>query len=254
MAVAAGTSQLTRGLTSSVSFSANTRYLPRLHSLSYFAANNYSLTYNTTKSTRRFTVNVPKNMAPIHTRAKESSSDSPSIESVKKAISENPVVVYSKTWCSYSSQVKSLFKRLDVQPFVVELDQLVGRGHQSRKAGEEIGSSVQWRRGVKQKMFDTLSTCKNKKTGEKRMEKERGRDSDLPLHSSVLKDQSYRRRWKCLLDNALSLMFLLVANTSVDVQILLCYTRKGNLNLCCQKLVRERLRARLLKTHCPWTS
>ncbi|KAK9733834.1 hypothetical protein RND81_04G095600 [Saponaria officinalis] len=46
-------------------------------------------------------------------------------ETVKKTVSENPVVVYSKTWCSYSSEVKSLFKRLGVDPVVIELDELV---------------------------------------------------------------------------------------------------------------------------------
>ncbi|KAK4408188.1 Monothiol glutaredoxin-S10 [Sesamum angolense] len=48
-------------------------------------------------------------------------------ESVKKTVGENPVVVYSKTWCSYSSEVKSLFKRLGVEPIVIELDQLEKR-------------------------------------------------------------------------------------------------------------------------------
>ncbi|KAL0437308.1 UNVERIFIED_CONTAM: Glutaredoxin-C5, chloroplastic [Sesamum radiatum] len=45
-------------------------------------------------------------------------------ETVKKTVGENPVVVYSKTWCSYSSEVKTLFKRLGVEPIVIELDQL----------------------------------------------------------------------------------------------------------------------------------
>ncbi|KDO65788.1 hypothetical protein CISIN_1g030613mg [Citrus sinensis] len=45
-------------------------------------------------------------------------------ESVKKTVSENPVVVYSKTWCSYSSEVKLLFKRLGVEPLVIELDEM----------------------------------------------------------------------------------------------------------------------------------
>ncbi|XP_057781983.1 glutaredoxin-C5, chloroplastic isoform X2 [Salvia miltiorrhiza] len=54
-------------------------------------------------------------------------------ESVKKTVSENPVVVYSKTWCSYSSEVKSLFKRLGVEPLVIELDQLGPQGPQLQK-------------------------------------------------------------------------------------------------------------------------
>ncbi|EFH60194.1 hypothetical protein ARALYDRAFT_899837 [Arabidopsis lyrata subsp. lyrata] len=45
-------------------------------------------------------------------------------ETVKTTVAENPVVVYSKTYCSYSSEVKSLFKSLQVEPLVVELDEL----------------------------------------------------------------------------------------------------------------------------------
>ncbi|AEC06988.1 Thioredoxin superfamily protein [Arabidopsis thaliana] len=60
-----------------------------------------------------------------------SSSGSTLEETVKTTVAENPVVVYSKTWCSYSSQVKSLFKSLQVEPLVVELDQLVSLGKTS---------------------------------------------------------------------------------------------------------------------------
>ncbi|GAB2214574.1 hypothetical protein Drorol1_Dr00018929 [Drosera rotundifolia] len=59
-------------------------------------------------------------------------------ETVNKTISENPVVVYSKTWCSYSSEVKSLFRRLGVDPFVVELDQLGPQGPQLQKVLERV--------------------------------------------------------------------------------------------------------------------
>ncbi|XP_042057116.1 glutaredoxin-C5, chloroplastic-like isoform X2 [Salvia splendens] len=52
-------------------------------------------------------------------------------ESVRKTVTENPVVVYSKTW--YSSEVKSLFKRLGVEPLVIELDQLGPQGPQLQK-------------------------------------------------------------------------------------------------------------------------
>ncbi|KAL9257808.1 Glutaredoxin-C5, chloroplastic-like protein [Drosera capensis] len=57
-------------------------------------------------------------------------------ETVYKSISENPVVVYSKTW--YSSEVKSLFRRLGVEPFVVELDQLGPQGPQLQKVLERL--------------------------------------------------------------------------------------------------------------------
>lgn len=59
-------------------------------------------------------------------------------EDVKKTIGENPVVVYSKTWCSYSSEVKSLFKRLGVNPHVVELDQLGSQGSELQKTLESL--------------------------------------------------------------------------------------------------------------------
>ncbi|KAK9733833.1 hypothetical protein RND81_04G095600 [Saponaria officinalis] len=59
-------------------------------------------------------------------------------ETVKKTVSENPVVVYSKTWCSYSSEVKSLFKRLGVDPVVIELDELGAQGPQLQKVLERL--------------------------------------------------------------------------------------------------------------------
>ncbi|TQD74338.1 hypothetical protein C1H46_018402 [Malus baccata] len=59
-------------------------------------------------------------------------------ESVKKTVDENPVVVYSKTWCSYSSEVKTLFKRLGVEPIVIELDELGPQGPQLQKVLERL--------------------------------------------------------------------------------------------------------------------
>ncbi|KAL3620547.1 Monothiol glutaredoxin-S10 [Castilleja foliolosa] len=59
-------------------------------------------------------------------------------ETVKKTVGENPVVVYSKTWCSYSMEVKSLFKRLGVEPLVIELDQLGPQGPQLQKTLERL--------------------------------------------------------------------------------------------------------------------
>ncbi|GJX65711.1 monothiol glutaredoxin-S10 [Tanacetum coccineum] len=59
-------------------------------------------------------------------------------DTVKKTVSDNPVVVYSKTWCSYSMEVKSLFNRLGVQPLVVELDQMGAQGPQLQKVLERL--------------------------------------------------------------------------------------------------------------------
>jgi glutaredoxin 3 len=59
-------------------------------------------------------------------------------ETVKKTVSDHPVVIYSKTWCSYSSEVKSLFKRIGVEPHVIELDQLGAQGTQLQRVLEML--------------------------------------------------------------------------------------------------------------------
>ncbi|KAJ8497665.1 hypothetical protein OPV22_008217 [Ensete ventricosum] len=81
-------------------------------------------------------------------RSMSSSSPSPSSssssfgsrleETVKKTIADHPIVIYSKTWCSYSMEVKSLFKRVGVQPQVIELDELGPQGPQLQKALERL--------------------------------------------------------------------------------------------------------------------
>jgi len=57
-------------------------------------------------------------------RATAGSSGSQIKESIETEINENPVVVYSKTWCPYCQQAKGLFEDLGVEPYVVELDEL----------------------------------------------------------------------------------------------------------------------------------
>ncbi|TVU04473.1 hypothetical protein EJB05_47583 [Eragrostis curvula] len=59
-------------------------------------------------------------------------------ESVKKTVADNPVVIYSKSWCSYSLEVKALFKRIGVQPHVIELDHLGAQGPQLQKVLERL--------------------------------------------------------------------------------------------------------------------
>ncbi|XP_019165775.1 PREDICTED: monothiol glutaredoxin-S10-like [Ipomoea nil] len=82
---------------------------------------------------------VHRKRAPTLIRAMSDSSSSSGLEdSVKKTVSENPVVVYSKTWCSYSGQVKSLFRRLGLDPLVVELDQMGQQGSQIQKVLEGL--------------------------------------------------------------------------------------------------------------------
>nr|GMD61093.1 monothiol glutaredoxin-S10-like [Ipomoea batatas] len=81
---------------------------------------------------------VNRKRAPTLIRAMSDSSRSGLEDSVKKTVSENPVVVYSKTWCSYSGQVKSLFRRLGLDPLVVELDRMGQQGSQIQKVLEGL--------------------------------------------------------------------------------------------------------------------
>ncbi|KAF6144346.1 hypothetical protein GIB67_024573 [Kingdonia uniflora] len=71
-------------------------------------------------------------------RAMTASFGSRLIESVNNTVFQNPVVIYSKTWCSYSLEVKSLFKRLGVEPLVIELDQLGPQGPQLQRVLERL--------------------------------------------------------------------------------------------------------------------
>ncbi|CAO2169932.1 unnamed protein product, partial [Urochloa humidicola] len=77
--------------------------------------------------------------------ARAASSDSPDSsfgsrmeDSVKKTVADNPVVIYSKSWCSYCMEVKALFKRIGVQPHVIELDHLGAQGPQLQKVLERL--------------------------------------------------------------------------------------------------------------------
>ncbi|KAK9944936.1 hypothetical protein M0R45_010476 [Rubus argutus] len=97
-------------------------------------SDNYSP--RTSSSISAFRINVRR---PISIKAMSSSSFGSRLEeSVKRTVDENPVVVYSKTWCSYSSEVKSLFKRLGVEPTVIELDELGPQGPQVQKVLERL--------------------------------------------------------------------------------------------------------------------
>ncbi|CAK7349480.1 unnamed protein product [Dovyalis caffra] len=120
-------------------------YLPNLSICSApFNNNNSSLKTSSSSSTTILTINGPKRYRPMSVRANTDSPSSSSSfgsrleDSVKKTVADNPVVVYSKTWCSYSSEVKSVFKRLNVDPVVVELDELGPQGPQVQKVLERL--------------------------------------------------------------------------------------------------------------------
>ncbi|KAL8224995.1 hypothetical protein R6Q57_017552 [Mikania cordata] len=129
----AATSQLTRTCTS-VSLSSTTlSHLPNSHSSLSFTTNN--IHHHRTSSRTILTI---RRHGAIKIHAMTASFGSRLEETVKKTITDNPVVVYSKTWCSYSSEVKSLFNRLGVQPLVVELDQMGAQGPQLQKVLERL--------------------------------------------------------------------------------------------------------------------
>ncbi|XP_019178552.1 PREDICTED: monothiol glutaredoxin-S10-like [Ipomoea nil] len=86
----------------------------------------------------RFPKFSSRKQCPTQIRAVSGSFGSRMEESVKRTVGENPVVVYSKTWCSYSSEVKVLFKRLGVEPLVIELDEMGPQGPQLQKVLERL--------------------------------------------------------------------------------------------------------------------
>ncbi|CAJ1968289.1 unnamed protein product [Sphenostylis stenocarpa] len=87
---------------------------------------------------------TPKRTFPsVRATSSSSSSSSSSFgsrleDTIKKTVADNPVVVYSKTWCSYSTEVKSLFNKLGVNPLVFELDEMGPQGPQLHKMLERI--------------------------------------------------------------------------------------------------------------------
>ncbi|WOH01824.1 hypothetical protein DCAR_0521209 [Daucus carota subsp. sativus] len=93
----------------------------------------------THKTPSKFSIiHASRNSGLFRVRAMTPSFGSRLEETVRKTVSDNPVVVYSKSWCSYSTEVKQLFKRLGVQPLVIELDQLGPQGPQLQKVLERL--------------------------------------------------------------------------------------------------------------------
>lgn len=133
------TSYLYRPAPASTSISLSTSsHLPRTHIFSLLPCSAIPSS-KVTKSTSKFSIiHSTRKTGHIQIRAMTSSFGARLEETVKKTISDNPVVVYSKTWCSYSSEVKQLFKRLGVQPLVIELDQLGPQGPQLQKVLERL--------------------------------------------------------------------------------------------------------------------
>ncbi|KAI5680023.1 hypothetical protein M9H77_01250 [Catharanthus roseus] len=132
----AGATPLPTRTFSSFALSASLQTQPRSHLPISSGNRNYGNKF--CRDISRFSFHGPRKAGPIKIRAMSASFGSRLEESVKKTVTDNPVVVYSKTWCSYSSEVKSLFKRLDVEPLVIELDQLGPQGPQLQKVLERL--------------------------------------------------------------------------------------------------------------------
>lgn len=60
---------------------------------------------------------------------------------IKAKNSDNPVMVYSKTYCPYCSEVKSLFTKMEVGAKVVELDTLAD--------GDDVQAALQGVSGMR---------------------------------------------------------------------------------------------------------
>ncbi|KAJ0647428.1 putative glutaredoxin, Thioredoxin-like superfamily [Helianthus annuus] len=110
----AATSVLSRTF-SSVSLS----HIPNSPSLPFISTN----LFHHKTSSRTASLTIRKHGA-LKVHSMTASFDSRLEDTVKKTVADNPVVVYSKTWCPYSSEVKSLFNQIGVQPLVVELDEI----------------------------------------------------------------------------------------------------------------------------------
>ncbi|KAD4584402.1 hypothetical protein E3N88_22003 [Mikania micrantha] len=123
----AATFQLARSYTS-VSLS----HIPSSPSLPFITN---KLHHSKISSTR---ISKIKNHGAFKIHAMAASFESRLEDTVKKTITDNPVVVYSKSWCPYSSEVKSLFNQLGVQPTVVELDQIGAQGPQLQEVLEQL--------------------------------------------------------------------------------------------------------------------
>ncbi|KAI7750141.1 hypothetical protein M8C21_008169 [Ambrosia artemisiifolia] len=130
MAAASTCHQLTTTTSTSASLSTTTTTLSLFPSSLSFTINPHKPSSN-----RLFTI---RKHAAFKIHAMTASFGSRLEESIKKTVTDNPIVVYSKTWCSYCSEVKSLFNRLGVEPLVVELDQMGAQGPQLQKVLERL--------------------------------------------------------------------------------------------------------------------
>lgn len=94
----AGATPLPTRTFSSFALSASLQTQPRSHLPISSGNRNYGNKF--CRDISRFSFHGPRKAGPIKIRAMSASFGSRLEESVKKTVTDNPVVVYSKTWCS----------------------------------------------------------------------------------------------------------------------------------------------------------
>ncbi|KAL8489009.1 hypothetical protein ACS0TY_025060 [Phlomoides rotata] len=58
---------------------------------------------------------------------------------VKNAISSHPIVIFSKSYCPYCRRAKAVFKELNQEPYVIELDEREDGGDIQDALGKTVG-------------------------------------------------------------------------------------------------------------------
>ncbi|KAG5567340.1 hypothetical protein RHGRI_002789 [Rhododendron griersonianum] len=192
----------------------------------------------------RFTVHGPTKAGPITVRAMTASFGSRLEETVKKTITENPVVVYSKSWCS-SDRSKlqlstDLLAKIEDDIFVHQIlvtflaasfDELLsissltlGTASFFRPQGPQLQKVLE--RVTGQHTVPNVFIGKKGFLNDKYLVHSKGENTLAVVQNGNVK-------------------FALIV-LAFCLQTLLSYIEKGSLNLCCQKLVPAKQKARAL--------
>ena len=82
--------------------------------------------------------------------------DGSAMDFVRSTIDQNPVVVFSKSYCPYCSRAKEVLRKIKADPFVVELDQ-----RSDGRSIQEAVSELVGRHTVPQVRYE-LTTCQRR--------------------------------------------------------------------------------------------
>lgn len=70
------------------------------------------------------------------------SGEEDSLAFVKKTVQEQPVVIFSKSYCPYCKRAKAIFAELNEKPYVIELDEREDGGAIQQALAKYIGRST----------------------------------------------------------------------------------------------------------------